>query len=63
MFDNFPICDACWKLRCERAGTPGRVPVRIVDVKKTSCSFCGETTKSGIFVRENSASIPFPTPR
>jgi len=42
------ICDKCWELRC-----PAREPVRLKDISKEICCFCGEFHFSGIFVRED----------
>lgn len=52
---NHPCCDACWKGR-----EPRRVPVRLSAPNVERCSFCGEPTMSGIYVREDPATVPFP---
>ena len=52
---NQPICDHCWTAR-----EPNRVPVRVVYRQQHSCAFCGRTTQSGIYVRADPHSVPFP---
>jgi hypothetical protein len=34
--------------------------VRVTTVTTERCSYCGETTMSGIYVREHPANVPFP---
>lgn len=50
-----PMCDACWNFR-----HPDRRPVRVVgswgDIEQ--CCFCRETTKSGIYVRQDPTMTP-----
>ena len=55
-----PICDTCWWNR-----NPERVPIRIADGKthRERCAFCGEQTMSGIYVRHDPATVPYPATR
>lgn len=36
------------------------VPVRVIDANVERCSWCGEATIMGVFVRADPASVPFP---
>lgn len=56
---NQPICDKCWDER-----NPDRLPVRIKPeyAEEKTCAYCGEPTKSGIFVRAHPLSVPHPAP-
>jgi hypothetical protein len=49
------ICDDCWTKRSSAEGKPGRTPVQVPlgDRAAEICCFCGATTRSGIYVREN----------
>jgi hypothetical protein len=49
---NHHCCDFCWIQR-----EPDRDPVRMRPqfVEDEACCFCGQSTKSGIFVREDPA--------
>lgn len=53
---NQPICERDW---VERNGE--RRPVRVIDPDEERCAYCGEATKSGIYVRDDPQSVPFPT--
>lgn len=49
-----PICEPCWRnLEGERE------PVRMKDAGFETCARCGRTTKSGIYVRADPATMPF----
>ena len=52
---NQPICDDCWL-----ATEGNRVPCRVIEAKEEACSYCGEATKSGIYVRADPSTVPFP---
>lgn len=54
------ICGPCWTRRCEQNGEEGRVPVAVIDATTEQCAFCGESTKSGIYVRANTNSLAYP---
>lgn len=59
---NQVICGPCWTVR-----NPDRVPVRLRHAEPQSetgerCSFCGLPTNSGIYVRADPATVPFPQP-
>jgi hypothetical protein len=51
-------CDECWEER-----NPGRTATRIRAEYATpeTCVYCGEGTRSGIFVRIDPTTAPFPT--
>lgn len=44
------ICIACWQKRKESEGR--KTPVRLLKPETTTCCFCGESNKDGIFVRQ-----------
>ena len=50
-----PICDTCYP-----GWFPDGVPFRFVKPEKERCSFCGEDTTSGIYVRHDPLSVRFP---
>lgn len=54
---NQPKCDGCYALE-----NPGREPARMVeDVREEEqCSTCGKLTTSGIYVRQDPASVLYP---
>ena len=39
------VCDSCWK------ASDSREPHRVVKIVPENCCFCGEETRSGIYVR------------
>jgi hypothetical protein len=49
------LCDRCWKMI-----NPGREPVRLKPdfVRDRPCCRCGETHRSGIFVRIDPNALP-----
>lgn len=49
------ICDPCWESR-----NPVRVPVRLKQPEVEDCAYCGESTTSGIYVRDDPANVNFP---
>lgn len=59
-FKNIPICGLCWERRCESSHQPGRIPIRVALPNREQCGYCGEQTQSGIYVRDNVNSVPFP---
>lgn len=54
---NQASCDACWNER-----NPDRPAFRLLEETgdEETCSWCGETTHSGIYVRADPASVPYP---
>jgi len=58
---NQIACVACWN-----ANNPGREPFRAIGVAAIDgsdhCSWCGNPTNSGIFVRADPRIVPFPQP-
>lgn len=53
-----PICETCWK-RPPIHDVPPE-PVRLLNPGEERCAFCGDGTTSGIYVRADPASVPFP---
>jgi hypothetical protein len=53
---NQPICEDDWIGRYE--GNPVRIRPEFATEER--CSYCGETTTSGIYVRDDPATVPFP---
>lgn len=54
---NQPICDACWHdLQPERRPVRLATPIR----RSETCSMCGKTTDSGIYVRADPRIVAFP---
>ncbi len=49
-----PICDACWNKRNPRFR---HRPARLRDIELEVCCFCGEKTRSGIYIREDPAEL------
>lgn len=47
------MCNLCWDKK-----NPTREPYVIKDRMLENCCFCGEPTRSGIYVRENPATLP-----
>lgn len=45
-YESRPVCDKCWT---EREGD--RTPVRMLQPDEEVCYFCGDTTRSGIYMR------------
>lgn len=50
-----PVCDDCYDW--QRPETP---PHRLVEREPERCAWCGKLTLSGIFVRADPASVPYP---
>lgn len=50
-----PICDECWEKE-----SPDREPARFRDAKREICCLCGEEHESGIYVRKDPKTVPFP---
>lgn len=50
-------CEDCWN-----AKNPGRTAHKLVDEyrEEETCAFCGNPTRSGIYLREDPALVPFP---
>jgi len=53
-----PSCDDCWTLHASRAA-----PRRLAEAHREAemCCWCGELTRSGIYVRVDPTTVPFPT--
>ena len=52
-----PMCDACWRKRNgERNPSRLTIDTRMLEI----CSFCGQVTESGIYVREDPRLVPYP---
>lgn len=53
-----PACEACWAYH-----HPGREPSRLNEPARESetCVYCGEQTRSGIYVRVDPGIAPYPT--
>jgi hypothetical protein len=49
------VCDDCWDER-----NPDRLSPHLGAGYRERCSWCGTCTVSGIYVREDPASVPFP---
>lgn len=51
-------CEECWDHQ-----QPGRTPHRMGAAHRLTetCCYCGVITRSGIYVRENPTSVPFPS--
>lgn len=49
------ICWTCWTER-----HPDREAIRVVNGDPETCSYCGNETTSGIYVRDDPAGVPFP---
>jgi hypothetical protein len=50
-----PICDTDWTL-----SHPDRFPVRVKDPEQEQCAYCGNTTDSGIYVRDDPTKVKYP---
>ena len=50
-----PICNECWYEQ-----EPDRYPTRLKSPAKERCAFCGADTRSGIYVRRDPNTVPFP---
>lgn len=51
-----PACTACWEEL-----NPHRRPVRLTKPEVDVCVYCGERTRSGIYVRIDPMHAPHPT--
>ena len=49
------ICDDCFEQQ-----QPDRRPHRMVEPDVERCSWCGRRTRSGIYLRADPASVPYP---
>lgn len=52
---NQPKCDECFAVE-----NPGRTPVRLKGPEPETCSTCGNTTFSGIYVRQHPDEVNYP---
>lgn len=50
-----PICRPCFSIK-----HPSREPVRVRDDESRTCCLCGDPTVTGIYIRINPATVPFP---
>ena len=50
-----PMCEDCWNRR-----NPTRRASRLADGPLERCAWCDVRTTSGIYVRANPASVPYP---
>lgn len=53
---NQAVCTACWYLH-----NPARRPATLKDPKVEHCVFCGQETESGILIRIDPKTAPFPS--
>ncbi len=51
-----PQCEPCWDI-----ANPDRHPSRLIAAEPETCVTCGEPTSSGIYIRTDPASAPYPT--
>ena len=51
-----PCCDACWSRI-----NGDRIPHRVIDRPEEVCVHCNQYTTSGIYIRIDPATAPFPT--
>ncbi len=55
-----PQCNTCWEKE-----NPGRTPHRLsltLSVGEETCCTCGVSTKSGIYIRRDPKTVPYPAP-
>jgi len=55
-----PFCDRCWDQYTRQNGQPGRFPVRMKDPPAERCCICDDLVWSGIYVRIDAESVPYP---
>lgn len=56
-----PICETCWKSPPIRdTGGWGGDPSRLLQPEEERCSFCGDPTSAGIYVRHDPAAVSYP---
>lgn len=53
---NQAVCETCWNLH-----NPERRPARVKDPTAAKCVFCGAETMSGIGIRIDPQTAPFPS--
>lgn len=51
-----PQCDCCWAER----NPADRIVYRFNDPVVETCAWCGQPTRSGIYVREDPDLLPYP---
>lgn len=54
-----PCCDACWGHYFEARGQ-NHQPITVTHPEREQCAWCGEDTHSGIYVRADPNSVPYP---
>lgn len=52
------ICHACWNER-----NPDRPSSGVNPGYEETCAYCGEPTTSGIYVRDDPETVPYPQPK
>lgn len=50
-----PICNDCWDDKHSDKPSP-----RVNQGDEEQCSYCGKVTVSGIYVRDDPATVPYP---
>jgi hypothetical protein len=50
-----PICDNCWDKE-----NPDRRSPRHMEGEIEQCCLCGESTRSGIYIRRDPKTVPYP---
>lgn len=58
---NQVSCGPCWVRNNPGRGNPARA-LNADQGPSETCSWCGEQTNSGIYVRANPNEVPFPQP-
>jgi len=53
---NQAICGNCWDKR-----EPNRRAVVATDMNPERCAYCNAGTREGIYVRDDPATVPYPT--
>lgn len=51
-----PVCERCFGIE-----KPGRVPPRVRDAERETCCYCGDPTYTGVYIRVDPATVPYPT--
>uniref|UniRef100_A0A6H1ZC26 Uncharacterized protein n=1 Tax=viral metagenome TaxID=1070528 RepID=A0A6H1ZC26_9ZZZZ len=48
------ICEGCWIIKCMY-----KEPVKLINRVAETCCFCGDSTVSGIYIREDPAKVKY----
>jgi hypothetical protein len=51
-----PQCDDCWE-----HSMGDKPPTRLVEAQDETCATCGVVTTSGIYIRVDPTTVPFPS--